>query len=377
MFDDLEILEKVYFRNSVLDYIIAFGSILLGVILVALFKRVILRKVEKLSGNTATHVDDYLVHGMERFGVPALYITVIYSGLTYLTLSRKIENILRIGITVVVTYLAIRIVSTIILMLLHSYVRRQERGEEKVKQLGGLMIVINIVIWGVGLLSLLDNLGYDVTTVIAGLGIGGVAIALASQNILGDLFNYFVIFFDRPFEAGDFIIIDNKMGVIDYIGVKSTRIKSLTGEQLIFSNSDLTKSRIHNYKRMERRRILFKFGVVYQTSLENLKLIPQVVKSIITSQDNTTFDRAHFAAYGDSSLDFEVVYFVLSSDYNVYMDIQQTINLRMYEEFQKMGVEFAYPTRTLYLTNHNGEPRKEKRENGNGVSERPGIIHPD
>ncbi|GAB3168834.1 mechanosensitive ion channel family protein [Telluribacter humicola] len=374
MFDNLEVLETVYFRNTLLDYIIAFGSILLGFLLIAIFKRVILRKVEKLSGNTNTKIDDYLVHGIERFGIPALYVTVVYSGLTYLTLNRKFENILRIAITVLVTYLVIRIVSTIILMLLQSYVRRQDRGEDKVKELGGLMIVINVIIWGIGLLSLLDNLGYDVTTVIAGLGIGGVAIALASQNILGDLFNYFVIFFDRPFETGDFIIIDTKMGVVDYIGVKSTRIKSLTGEQLIFSNSDLTKSRIHNYKRMERRRILFKFGVVYQTSLENVKQIPGMIKSIITSIENTTFDRAHFAAYGESSLDFEVVYYVQSSDYTVYMDIQQTINLRIYEEFLRMGVEFAYPTRTLYVTDSNAD---KKRDRNDDKPDRTTIIQPE
>ena len=223
------------------------------------------------------------------------------------------------------------------------------------------MLIINIIIWGIGLLFMLDNLGFDVTAMVTGLGIGGIAVALAAQNILGDLFNYFVIFFDRPFEIGDFIIVDDKMGVVEYIGIKTTRIKSLSGEQLVLSNSDLTTSRIHNYKRMQRRRIVFRFGVIYQTSFEDVKKIPDLVKSIVEEQEPVQFDRSHFAAYGDSSLDFETVYYVLDSDYAKYMNIQQAINLRLFEEFQRMGVDFAYPTRTLYISNQTEEEEEEKQ----------------
>ncbi|GAB3815924.1 hypothetical protein GCM10028895_10600 [Pontibacter rugosus] len=217
------------------------------------------------------------------------------------------------------------------------------------------MLIINIIIWGIGLLTLLDNLGYDVTTVVAGLGIGGIAVALAAQNILGDLFNYFVIFFDRPFEVGDFIVIDEKAGVVDKIGVKTSRVKSLSGEQLVFSNSDLTNSRIHNYKRMEQRRILFKIGVTYQTPYATLQEIPALLKTIIDEQETTRYDRAHFSSYGDSSLDFEIVYYVLSSDYNVYMDVQQKINLRIFKEFELIGIDFAFPTRTVFWANQEQE----------------------
>ncbi|HEV7350819.1 mechanosensitive ion channel family protein [Telluribacter sp.] len=375
MFENFTVqLDRVYFRNTVLDYLLVAGGILFGILLVYIFKRFVLKNIKRLSGNTETKIDDYLVHGLDRYGIPALYLMVVYLGISYLRLAPRFSRILDVAVTVVVTYLILRVVSSVILLLLQSFVRKQERGEEKVKQLGGLMIVLNVFIWGIGLLFLFDNLGYNVTTVIAGLGIGGVAIALASQNILGDLFNYFVIFFDRPFETGDFIIVDNKMGTVDYIGVKSTQIKSLTGEQLIFSNSDLTGSRIHNYKRMEKRRIIFKFGVVYQTSLDNLKKIPDLVKNLILSQENTSFDRAHFAAYGDSSLDFEVVYHVLSADYTVYMDIQQTINFRLFEEFQKMGVEFAYPTRTLYVVDQKKEEPEEKESDAPEIQ---AIIKPE
>ena len=145
------------------------------------------------------------------------------------------------------------------------------------QQLGGIMLLMNVFIWAIGIISIFSNLGYDVTTIIAGLGIGGIAIALAAQNILGDLFNYFVIFFDRPFEIGDFIVIDDKKGNVEHIGIKTTRLKSLTGEQLIISNSDLTKSRIHNFKRMYERRIVFTLGVAYEAPLEQLKEIPEII----------------------------------------------------------------------------------------------------
>lgn len=256
---------------------------------------------------------------------------------------------LRNATTVVLTFLFIRLFSSVILMLLRSYVRRQDRGEEKVLQLGGLILIINAVIWIIGLLFLFDNMGYDVTAMVTGLGIGGIAIALAAQNILGDLFNYFVIFFDRPFEVNDFLVVGDKKGTVEYIGIKTTRLKSLSGEQLIFSNSDLTSSRIHNFKRMESRRILFNVGVIYDTSPENIKQIPTILKTAVEDQPLTQFDRAHFLEFGDSSLNFEVVYFVLSSEYNVYMDTQQNINLRIFEEFAVKGIEFAYPTTTVYV----------------------------
>ncbi|MCC9136049.1 mechanosensitive ion channel family protein [Pontibacter silvestris] len=350
-----DILARTFWHNTVQEYLIALVFILVGLLVVRSFKHIVLARIRKWTENTATNFDNYVVDSLDRYGVPALYITVVYLGLNYLTLATRLHNILRIAVTIAITVLAIRFVSSTILLLLQSFVRTQSNGEEKVKQMQGVMLIINIFIWFLGLVFLFDNLGYDVTTVIAGLGIGGIAIALAAQSILGDLFNYFVIFFDRPFEIGDFIIIDDKMGVVEYIGIKTTRVKSLSGEQLVFSNSDLTTSRIHNYKRMQRRRVLFKVGVLYQTTYEQLAAIPAVLKSIVLAQSPVEFDRAHFASFGDSSLDFEIVYYVLSSDYNVYMDIQQAINLGIYQEFEKMGVEIAYPTRTLYVMNQEVE----------------------
>ena len=348
-------LQKIYYNNTVQNYLIALGIIVAGLLAIRIFKQVVTTRLKRLSARTDNTIDDYVIESINRFGIPILYFIVVYVGIRYLSLTAQVENVLRVAATVVITFFAIRFIATTILLLLKSYVRSKGGGEEQIKQLRGIMIIVNVLIWSAGLLFLFDNLGYDVTTMIAGLGVGGIAIALAAQNILGDLFNYFVIFFDRPFEIGDFIIIDDKMGSVEYIGIKTTRLKSLSGEQLVFANSDLTSSRIHNYKRMERRRIVFKLGVLYQTPLEKVKQIPEVLRQAVEAQNESeevlVFDRAHFASYGESSLNFEVVYNVLSGDYAQYMNVQQAINFRIYEAFERMGVEFAYPTRTLHIAN--------------------------
>ena len=339
-----DFLSQIYFDNTVQDYLIALGVILGGILILGIFKKVILKRLEKWAERTESTLDNFLLHGLEKFALPALNFFIIYAGINYLTLSEKADKIIRIAVAVLITYFLLRLISTIALHGLQSYVRRQDQGEEKIKQLGGIMLILNIVIWGVGCIFLFDNLGYNVGAIIAGLGIGGIAIALAAQNILGDLFNYFVIFFDRPFEIGDFIVLDDKKGNVEHIGIKTTRLKSLTGEQLILSNSDLTKSRLHNFKRMQRRRIEFVINVSYNTPLDLVKQIPDIIKSIITSTPGITLDRTHFIGYGEFSLKFETVYFVENSDYNTYADIQQGINLKIFEEFEKRNIEFAIPT---------------------------------
>jgi len=355
-----EILSKVYYNNTVQDYLIALGIIVGGLVIIAFFKKSILSRLEVWSARTETNIDNFAVSALDKFGLPALNFIILYIGINYLALSEKAEQVIRIAVAVVVTYFILRLISSTALQGLQSYVRRQDQGEEKVKQLGGIMLILNLVIWLIGLIFLFDNLGYPVGTLIAGLGIGGIAIALAAQNILGDLFNYFVIFFDRPFEVGDFIVLDDKKGNVEYIGIKTTRVKSLSGEQLILSNSDLTKSRLHNYKRMERRRIEFSIGIKYETPLEQVREVPMIIRDIITSMEGVTIDRSHFVAYGDFSLIFQTVYFVESPDYNVYMDKHQLINLKIFEEFEKRKIEFAYPTQSIFVTSTGKENHKEQ-----------------
>jgi small-conductance mechanosensitive channel len=203
--------------------------------------------------------------------------------------------------------------------------------------------------WSLVGLLILSNLGFDITALVASLGIGGIAVALAVQNVLGDVFASLSIVLDKPFVVGDFIIVDQVLGTVEYIGLKTTRLRSLSGEQIILANSDLLNSRIRNYKRMAERRVVFSFGIVYQTAPAKLQRIPQIARQCIEELDGTRFDRAHFQSFGDSALVFEVVYFVLNADYNAYMDIQQAVNLGIVRAFATEGIVFAYPTRTLYM----------------------------
>lgn len=335
-----QFLAHEYWGNTVQDYLIAVGIVLVGLVLVQIFKRVLLNQLEKWAARSQTHFDDMIVRGIERFGLPIFTFAIIYWAINSLELSEKADKVVDVATAVVIAYFVIRLISAFIQNIITANVRKQENGDIKVKQIGGLMIIINMVIWVLGLVFLLDNLGYNVTTILTGVGIGGIAIALAAQNIVGDLFNYFVIFFDKPFEVGDAINVDDKNGTIEYIGLKTTRLRSLTGEQIIIANSDLTKSRVHNFKRQETRRIAFSLSVRYQTSTEKLKRIPGIIKEIIVAAENTRFDRAHFAKFTEYGLTFEVVYFVTVPDYLRYMDIQQDINLKIMEAFKREQVSF-------------------------------------
>ena len=349
-----ELFEKIYWENSVKDYLISLGFVLLGFTLLKLFKNYLLHRLKGFVSKTESNIDDIALQVIEKFGIPILRVLFIYWALELLTLHTTVEKWLRIAYGVVTLYFIISFILTLIRKVLEAQVMKQENGETKLRQIGGIMVVVNITFWAIGLLLFLSNLGYNVTTILTGLGIGGIAIALAAQNILGDLFNYFVIFFDRPFEVGDFITVDDKKGTVEYIGIKTTRLRSLTGEQIIIANSNLTSSRIHNFKRLESRRVIFNLGVVYGTPLEKLKRIPEMVKSIIEKQEFTKFDRAHFMHYGDYSLNYEIVFFVDNPHYHIYMDILQQINFDIYEQFAAEQIDFAFPTQTLLFNSQGG-----------------------
>ncbi len=203
-------------------------------------------------------------------------------------------------------------------------------------------------VWAVAALLLLANLGVDVTALIAGLGVGGIAIALAVQRVLGDLLASLSIALDKPFKVGDFLIIGEEKGTVENIGIKSTRLRSLSGEQIVMSNADLLASRVRNYGLLYERRISFKIGITYETPREKVVEVPKLIEEAIRAQDKTRFDRAHFMSFGAYSLDFEAVYFVLAPDYGIYADIQQAINLALLERFREKGIDFAYPTQVEY-----------------------------
>jgi small-conductance mechanosensitive channel len=349
-----ELLQKTFFENTVLSYIIVAVAIVVGLLIMKIITSVVIRALHRWAEKTTSKLDDFIITIIKKNALPLMYYGVFYVATRNLTLPSALDKGIDVIGVILLTLLSIRFVSGLIM---HAAEQFWLKDAEKEKGFKGMLPAIKVVVWAIGILFLLDNLGFEISTVIAGLGIGGIAVALAAQAVLGDLFSYFSIIMDRPFETGDFIILSGEhLGTIEHIGIKTTRIRSLGGEQIVLSNSDLTNSRIKNYKRMEKRRVVFSLGVTYQTSSDMLKEIPGVIKGIVTGIERATLDRVHFSSYGDFSLNFEIVYYVLSSDYNQYMDIQQAINLAVYEEFEKREIEFAYPTQTLFMEKTEKQP---------------------
>ncbi|MFH1355444.1 MAG: mechanosensitive ion channel family protein [Candidatus Omnitrophota bacterium] len=342
--------ETIFFGNSLLDYLICLGIILIGILVIKVIERgVVLRRLKGLEEKTTNTMYDFLVGIIRKIALPLAYFGVFYISINSLTLDPFIKKGFDILATFVLVLATARFTTAISKYVLELYWFKRGKSDALKRSLDGILVVVKVVIWGLALVLFLDNLGFKISAVIAGLGIGGVAVALAAQAVLGDLFSYFAILFDRPFEIGDFIIIGDYLGAVEHVGIKTTRIRSLGGEQLVFSNTDLTNSRVRNYKRMEKRRVVFKIGVTYQTKLEQLKVIPEIIKKVINDVKDTTFDRAHFLSFGDFALIFEIVFYVVGADYNKYMDIQQEINFAIKKEFEEKGIDFAYPTQTLYV----------------------------
>lgn len=345
--------DSVFYHNTLRDWTIAFSLILGLFLLIKVFRKLIFSLIKAWASKTDSKLDDLGIRIMERAVVPMLYLASVYFGISYLVLTQRVDRVLHVAFLVAVTFFVLRMVSGFIHFSLFRAIRHHENREAKEKQLRGILFIINVVVWVMAFVFLLDNLGYNITAVITGLGVGGIAIALASQVILGDLFSYFVIFFDRPFEIGDAIQVDDKSGTVEYIGIKTTRLRTVSGEQLIVSNTNLTNSRVHNFKRMATRRIQFNLAVVYRTPADKLRRIPDIVKRIITSYPELSYDRGHFSGYGSFSLNFEFVYVVQSADFNLYMDRQQSIYLAIFEAFEREGIEFAYPTQEVLVKMEN------------------------
>ncbi len=352
MIDELgSVLGQQYWGNTLGVYLEAL-AIMVGV-MVALwvFRTVVVVRIHKLAERTRTDIDDFLVELLNRLGPLTYFLTGLYLASQSLVLSLGISRILTIVFVIFITFKAVQILQAVVVFFLtKAYGKAEREDKTTAAAIKNMKIIVRTGLWVGGGVFILDNLGIQITGIVAGLGIGGIAVALAAQAVLGDVFSSFSIFMDRPFEVGDFIIVGDLLGVVEHVGIKTTRIRSLHGEQLIFSNTDLTNSRIRNYKRMKERRITFAIGVVYQTPLEKMQKIQGMIQEIIQGVALARFDRAHHKAFGDFSLDIEVVYYVLTPDYNQYMDVQQEINFKIMEAFAREGIEFAYPTQTLFVT---------------------------
>ncbi|MBM3293516.1 MAG: mechanosensitive ion channel family protein [Candidatus Aminicenantes bacterium] len=343
--------EKEIFGNPAKTWLLAFILAVLVWLIWAVVTKVLAGRLKARASKTATPVDDMIVRLLGGIKGIVPFAVSLYAGGYVLALPARVSVI--IGKIVILAALAQAAVwGTSAISFWVERRRLRETGDEAAARatLTGLAFLARLVLWSALILLAFDNLGVKVTTLLAGLGVGGVAVALAVQNILGDLFASLSIILDKPFVIGDLIVIDDFRGTIEHIGLKTTRVRSLSGEQLIFANSDLLKSRIRNFKRMAERRVVLTLGVVYQTPAEKLEALPRILREIIESRSGARFERAHFSSFGAYALDFEVVYWILSPDYARFMDIQQAVNLAVFRRFQEEGIAFAYPTRRILLS---------------------------
>ncbi|MEJ2678044.1 MAG: mechanosensitive ion channel family protein [Gemmatimonadota bacterium] len=358
----MQVLNWSFYGNSLERWLIAIGLAALVTIVLLLIRRVLGSRLQSLADRTTNDLDNLVADVFRHTHGFFLLFIGLFVGARLLELPEKAYGWVRIA-TIFAFLIQVALWGNVFIRrLIEDYAKKRLQDDAAMAttvRFAGF--IARMTMWIIIVLVALDNLNIHITTLVAGLGVGGVAVALAVQNILGDLFASLSIVLDKPFVIGDFIIVDDLMGTVDHVGLKTTRLRSLGGEQLVFANSDLLKSRIRNYKRMYERRIVFTFGVLYQTPRETLEKIPGIVREIIGALEDTRVDRAHFARFGPSSLDFEVVYYVLKPDYNVYMDRQQAINLELMHRFEEMGVEFAYPTQTIFL-----EPTEAVETEGGG-----------
>jgi small-conductance mechanosensitive channel len=346
----MELLQRVLLGNTILAWATALGIAAATLVGLVVVKRIVLRQVTKLSGRTTNEWDDVVAAVLAKTRRIFLFAVAIFIGSRYLTLGANVHTVIRYFV-VIITVLQLGFWGrAIVLSLIGRHVERQmETDPGAATTMSALAIVIQLVMWTLLFLMALQNVGIEVAPLIAGLGVGGIAVALAVQNILGDLFASLSIVLDKPFVIGDFVVVGDMSGTIEHVGLKTTRVRSLSGEQIVFSNSDLLSTRIRNFKRMWERRVVFRVGVTYQTPRDVVEQIPVMLRETVEAREKARFDRAHFAAFGPSSLDFEVVYFVTDPNYGVYMDAQQALKHEIMDRFLEAGVEFAYPTQTIFV----------------------------
>jgi small-conductance mechanosensitive channel len=345
-----DFLSNMYYNNTGKEYLLAV-LIFIGVLVVLkIFKTIVVARLKKFAERSKTDFDDTIIEIVSNLKPPFYFLIALYLGVRSLVLPDLIGKIISVLFLLSIVYEVISALQKIIEYVAYKAMLRSGKDDEEANKsaIRTLSVVIKIILWSFGLILILGNLGVDITSLIAGLGIGGIAVALALQNVLGDVFASFSIIIDKPFQVGDFIKIGEDIGEVEKIGIKTTRIRTPDGQQLIVSNKELTEARVQNFKRLEKRRALFSLGVIYETDKEKLEKIPRLVEAIVMQNKIAEFDRCHFKSFGDFSLNFEVAFYVNSQDYIEYLDAVQEINLKIFEIFNKEGIEFAYPTSVEY-----------------------------
>ncbi len=342
-------LKQNYFGNDIQQWVIAL-AIALGLWFgLYITRRVVVSRLSRLAAHTRSHIDDVIVATIQATRSFFLFSVASYVGIKTLELPKEYGKPLNIGLLCICLLQGGFWLQAVFRNTIKYWQARRIESPGAQTMAGAITFLGQLLIWTLVGTSVISHLGVKIGAIVTGLGIGGLAAALAVQNILGDFFASLALYFDTPFDIGDFIATNNNRGTVEKIGIRSTRLRALSGEQLIFPNADLAKSLIQNFKRMDERRIMFEVGVEYGTPSDALKRIPTIIKEAIESEPSTRFERSHFKAFGDNALIYETVYFLLTSDYNEYMDRQQTINLAIYEKFENEDVNFAFPTRTVHI----------------------------
>ncbi len=342
--------DRLWLGNAPMTWLTAIG-IAIGVALVLVaIRRVVVNRVRRFSERTANEWDDLLADILTATRGWTIAAIGMLVGSIALELDGQARSVVRQLVLVVVLIQFGFWLGAAARTMLRRYRRdKLEDDPGAATMVGVIGFLVQVAVWAGVLLLALDNFGVDITALVAGLGVGGIAVALALQNVLGDLFASLAIVLDKPFVIGDFVVVDDLVGTVEFIGLKTTRVRALGGEQLVFSNADLLSSRVRNFGRMAERRIVFTLGVTYQTPRALLEEVPAIIRAAVEAQPHTRCDRSHLSGYGASSIDFETAWYVLVPDFGTYMDVQQAIYLDIHRAFEDRGIEFAYPTQTLFL----------------------------
>jgi len=347
---EITFLQRTVLDNPLSQWMLALVFASAVVFALRVLASLVIRHLEGLAGLTRTELDDLVIELLKKTRGLFIFLLAIWLGSTFLALSATNAAWLRRGLGIGLLVQGALWATGVVNYSLGRYRHRQEEEDPGLATaLGALGFVAKAVVWAIFVLLILQNLGVQITAILAGVSVGGIAVALAVQNILGDLLGSLSIILDKPFVIGDFIVVGEFSGTVEHVGLKSTHIRSVSGEQLVFSNSDLLSSRIRNYKRMHERRAVFTLGVTYDTPQEKLEAIPGMVKETVEKQAQTRFDRCHFKRFGDFSLDIETVFYMTVPEYDSYMDVQQAINLDLYRLFAEEGIQFAFPTQTVHV----------------------------
>lgn len=318
-----------------------------------LLRMVVLIRAKALANKTPGSFDDLIVDAVQNIRAWVYTLVALYVSLQFFSFPDTVEKVIDGVFYFSVMWQVIEIASCFVNYFVQQFMEKDEDGDGEIDPNSAtasnmVTLLSQIVFWALGILFVLSNLGIEVTSLIAGLGIGGIAVAFALQGILSDLFASFSLYFDKPFRIGDFIIVGTDSGTVEKIGVKSTRIRTLQGEELVVSNAELTTARVQNFKKMEERRIVTTIGITYDTPQDKVKQVPGIIERIFEALNGGRLDRVHFTSFGDSALIFELVYYVESAEYPEYLRIQQAFNFDLMERFAELGIEFAYPTQTIY-----------------------------